>query len=121
MDHRVLQDVQISFGRCLTDPRFFDRFCEIFMGSHPDIGPMFAKTDMPKQKHLLRHGLMSALMFAEDDAMARMCIDRIRDSHNQTRPSPPTSTTTGSATSCGRLRRLNGNSRSGSGNCGGRR
>ncbi len=65
--------------------RFFDRFYEIFMASHPDIRPMFAKTDMIKQKHLLRHGFMSALMFVEDDAMARMCIDRIRDNHSQSR------------------------------------
>jgi hemoglobin-like flavoprotein len=55
------------------------------MASHREIRPMFASTDMVKQKHLLRHGLMSALMFVEDNAMAKMCIDRIRDSHGQGR------------------------------------
>lgn len=84
-NHQSLMDVQTSFGRCLTHVRFFDRFYDIFMASHREIRPMFENTDMVKQKHLLRHGLMSALMFAEDDAMARLCIDRIRDSHGRGR------------------------------------
>lgn len=77
--------VQASFARCLVHPRFFDRFYEIFIASHPAIQPMFAGTDMAKQHQLLRHGLMSALRFAqsEKNLMAKVCIDRIRESHGR--------------------------------------
>ncbi|MDH4134994.1 MAG: globin [Gammaproteobacteria bacterium] len=85
MERNEIAAVQDSFGRCLTQDKFFDRFYEIFIASHPDIRPMFARTDMAKQKELLRHGLMSALMFVEDDVMAKACIDRIRGSHGHGR------------------------------------
>jgi len=85
MDAQSRMKVQASFGRCLTNEQFFDRFYEIFVASHPDIRPMFAKTDMSRQKGLLRHGLMSALMYAESDLMAKACIDRIRESHGRSR------------------------------------
>jgi len=85
MDSEARMKVQTSFGRCLTHERFFDRFYEIFVASHPGIRPMFARTDMFRQKGLLRHGLMSALMYAESDLMAKACIDRIRESHGRSR------------------------------------
>lgn len=77
--------VQASFARSPVHPRFFDRFYEVFIASHPAIQPMFANTDMTKQHQLLRHGLMSALRFAqsEKNLMAKVCIDRIRESHSR--------------------------------------
>lgn len=77
--------VMASYARCLVNPAFFNRFYEIFTGSHPAIRPMFAKTDMAKQHHLLRHGVMSALRYAqsEKNLMAKVCIDRIRESHSR--------------------------------------
>lgn len=75
--------VHASFARCLTNERFFDRFYEYFMASHPDVKPRFANTNMEMQKHLLRHGVASALKFAnEDSVMARAAINRIRESHD---------------------------------------
>ena len=40
------EDLQQSYGRCLRDKRFIERFYEVFMASHPAIAPMFA--DAPK-------------------------------------------------------------------------
>jgi hemoglobin-like flavoprotein len=74
--------VQASYARCIASARFLDRFYDIFM-AHPDIKPLFAKTDMAKQKHLLRHGLSSVLMYAESDAMARSCLLRIQETHGR--------------------------------------
>lgn len=85
MSDKLLTTVQESFGRCLADRTFFDRFYDVFMASHADVPPMFDRTDMTKQKHLLRHGLMSALMYAEGDVMAGSAIDRIRESHGRQR------------------------------------
>lgn len=73
----------VSFARCLTNERFFDRFYEHFMTSHPDVKPRFAHTDMEKQRHLLRHGVASALKFAnEESVMTRSAINRIRESYD---------------------------------------
>lgn len=78
-----IQRVQASYGRALWDLDFLDNFYEIFLGSHPEIKPKFANTDFIKQKDLLRHGLMSVLMFAEGQQSARSCLERIRDSHSR--------------------------------------
>jgi hemoglobin-like flavoprotein len=76
-----IQRVQASFGRALWDLEFLDKFYVIFLDSHPDIRARFANTDFSKQKDLLRHGLMSVLMFAEGQQSARSCLERIRASH----------------------------------------
>ena len=78
-------NVQSSFGRALWDPEFLDKFYDIFLNSNPEIGPRFANTDFVKQKDLLRHGLMSVLMFAEGQQSAIACLSRIRDSHGQSK------------------------------------
>ena len=83
MKHEWIVDVEASFARCLVNEHFLDRFYEIFIKSHPAIKPMFANTDFTQQKELLRHGLMSVMMFAENDPMAKACLDRIRESHNR--------------------------------------
>lgn len=74
--------VQASYARCLSGTRFLDRFYDIFM-AHPEIRPLFAKTDMEKQKHLLRHGLSSVLMYAQNYATARSCLLRIQETHSR--------------------------------------
>ncbi|MFV1997824.1 MAG: globin [Acidiferrobacterales bacterium] len=76
-----IQRVQASFGRALWDLEFLDKFYAIFLDSHPDIRDKFVNTDFAKQKGLLRHGLMSVLMFAEGQPSARSCLERIRASH----------------------------------------
>jgi len=84
MRKETIAAVHTSYGRCLLDERFFDHFYEIFMASHEAIAPMFANTDMEKQKHLIRHGLASAINFAAgDNPMAGNAIERIRRSHSK--------------------------------------
>jgi hemoglobin-like flavoprotein len=53
------------------------------MASHPDVRPLFARTDFAEQHRLLRHGLNSLLMYAEDNPLAVKTLTRIRDSHSQ--------------------------------------
>lgn len=75
--------VQASFARCLVNEKFFNRFFELFMASHPAIKPRFANVVVEKQYDILRHGVSSALMFSDEESvMARSCIDRIRQSHD---------------------------------------
>lgn len=83
ISEKEIQNVQASYGRALWDLDFLDNFYEIFLDSHPEIRPRFANTDFVKQKDLLRHGLMSVLMFAEGQPSARTCLERIRSTHSR--------------------------------------
>ena len=78
-----IKNVQASYGRALWDLDFLDKFYAIFLKSHPEIGTRFANTDFEKQKDLLRHGLMSVLMFAEGQPSARSCLQRISETHSR--------------------------------------
>lgn len=77
----ISQEVKNSFGRCVRDEKFFDRFYEIFLHSEPSIAPMFKKTDMAKQKQLLRQGVSMLLMLDDNSASARMAVDKIAETH----------------------------------------
>jgi len=73
--------VVASFGRCTMNRKFFDRFYEIFLKSHPSIPPMFKSTDFAKQKGLLRSGVSMMLMLDKGQMVAKMALDRIAASH----------------------------------------
>lgn len=74
-----------SYGRCLAQGNLlFDRFYDLFLKSSPEIAKMFHKTDMKKQKSLLRAGINYAIMFSTDAGRtaAEGVLSRIRDSHS---------------------------------------
>lgn len=69
-------DLQASFGRCLRNGQFIAHFYDIFMTSHPDIAPMFARTDFGKQHLALRRGISSAIAHAAGSRLAeRTMVD----------------------------------------------
>ncbi|TAJ29072.1 MAG: globin [Nitrospirae bacterium] len=76
-------EVEKSYGRCALNSKFIDRFYEIFLKSHPDIGPMFKNTDFVKQKVALRSGVATMLMLDSGKAMAKVTLDRIAATHSQ--------------------------------------
>jgi hemoglobin-like flavoprotein len=75
--------VKDSFSRCCVNPKFLDRFYEIFLGSHPTIAPMFRNTDFARQKQLLRTGLTMVLMHATGNKVGTQGLDRIGQSHSR--------------------------------------
>ena len=78
----ALVDVYNSYGRCLMDDNFFDHLYNTFLTSNDEIPRRFAKTNIAKQKELIRHGLGTVLNYAkEDNAMAALVIARLKDSH----------------------------------------
>ncbi len=79
----AIKDVKDSYGRCCVNPKFFGLFYETFLASHPAIAPMFAKTDMSKQKSLLRQGLSMMLMHLEGNTVGTTGMDRIAESHSK--------------------------------------
>jgi hemoglobin-like flavoprotein len=84
-------DLQQSYGRCLREKNFIERFYEIFLSSHPDIAPMFAETDFQKQRMALRRGISAAISHAAGSSLARRTIDQMADAHSRTghAPVPP--------------------------------
>lgn len=78
-----LQDVKESYSRCCVNPKFFDTFYNNFLASHPTIAPMFAKTDMAKQKTLLRQGVSMMFMHLAGNGVGTVGIDRIGESHSK--------------------------------------
>lgn len=79
----ALADVKESYSRCCVNPRFFDLFYDNFLASHPTIAPMFAKTDMAKQKSLLRQGVSMMFMHLGGNSVGTTGVDRIAESHSK--------------------------------------
>jgi hemoglobin-like flavoprotein len=67
IDERTLQTFDSSLGRCNANPRFLDRFYEIFLASSPKVREKFAHTDFVRQKAALRASLSAMLLAAKDD------------------------------------------------------
>lgn len=75
------EDLQQSYGRCLRDKRFIERFYEAFMASHPAIAPMFVGTDMGRQRMALRRGISVAILHAAGSGLARRTTEQMADVH----------------------------------------
>jgi hemoglobin-like flavoprotein len=78
-----VSELQSSYGRCTVNPKFLDRFYEIFLASHPAIKPMFAKTDFTKQKAALRNGISMMIMYEGKTQVSKMALDRLGHSHGK--------------------------------------
>lgn len=84
-------DLQQSYGRCLREKNFIERFYEIFLASHPDIPPMFAVTDFQKQRMALRRGISAAISHAAGSALSDRTIQQMSEIHSRRghAPVPP--------------------------------
>lgn len=84
-------DLQQSYGRCLRDKHFIERFYETFLASHPSIPPLFAHTDMSRQQLALRRGISVAILHAAGSALARRTIEKMAEVHGMggRAPVPP--------------------------------
>ncbi|MCV9388024.1 hypothetical protein [Reichenbachiella ulvae] len=82
MDQDINQ-VRLSYGRCVASPTFFDDFYQFFQSSSPAVKDRFKNTDMVKQKDLLRHGLSHLIMFAGGSKSAEMKVEQLSTSHDK--------------------------------------
>jgi truncated hemoglobin YjbI len=74
-------DLSRSYGRCLLDPMFLDRFYDRFIASSPAVAERFAKTDMVRQKDMMRSSLSMLVMFDKGKPIAKPALDQLRVSH----------------------------------------
>ena len=78
-----IEQVKQSFDRCPSKDDIIDKFYGLFFDIHPDIKPLFTKTNYDTQKKMLLQGLDLAIMFATDEPVGKTGINRIRKSHNK--------------------------------------
>ena len=69
-----------SYHRARSAAEMFDTFYRLFLGKSPEIPPMFAHTDFPHQKLMLRESLLEMLMFAQAGS-GRDEIERLAERH----------------------------------------
>ncbi|PJA79180.1 MAG: hypothetical protein CO149_02175, partial [Nitrospirae bacterium CG_4_9_14_3_um_filter_51_5] len=74
---------QTKLWESVPNPKFLDRFYDIFLGSHPRIKPMFSPTQMAQQKQLLKTGVAMLISHVEGKAAGTMTLDRIGKSHSK--------------------------------------
>jgi hemoglobin-like flavoprotein len=76
-------DLQQSYGRCLREKNFIERFYEIFLDSHPEIRPMFEKTDFQKQRMALRRGISAAITHAAGSSLSKSTVENMSHIHSR--------------------------------------
>lgn len=79
------QLVSSSYGACCISPGFFDDFYQTFVASSPLIREKFAKTDMAKQKQLLREGIGYMIMYYDGMLIAENKVKSLGASHARDR------------------------------------
>lgn len=76
-------DLQQSYGRCLREKNFIERFYEVFMDAHPSIKPMFDKTDFNTQRLALRRGISAAIEHASGSRLSERTVKQMAEIHSR--------------------------------------
>jgi hemoglobin-like flavoprotein len=79
--------VAASYHRARETGELFDTFYRLFLGKSPEIPPMFARTDFPHQKLMLRESLLEMLTIAQTES-GRDEIERLAQRHRQLNVQP---------------------------------
>ena len=76
-----------SYHRARESGQLFDTFYHLFLGKSSEIPPMFARTDFPHQKLMLRESILEMLVFAQTGS-GRDEIERLAERHRQVNVKP---------------------------------
>lgn len=79
-DREAFQQVAASYHRARESGEMFDTFYRLFLSKSPELPPMFAHTDFPRQKLMLRESLLEMLMFSQTES-GRDEIERLAERH----------------------------------------
>lgn len=77
-----LEAVKRYYGKMLSDDKFYQRFYDNFLVSHPEVPKRFEGVDLVNQHKLLRHGVNLMIMFADKNLAGDMGLERIRKTHS---------------------------------------
>jgi hemoglobin-like flavoprotein len=76
------EQVIASYHRARETGQLFDTFYRMFLDKSPEIPPMFARTDFPHQKLMLRESILEMLLFAQTGS-GRDEIGRLAERHRK--------------------------------------
>jgi hemoglobin-like flavoprotein len=76
-----------SYHRARDSGKLFDTFYDLFLRKSPEIPPMFARTDFPHQKMMLRESILVLLTFAQTGS-GREEVERLAGQHRELKVNP---------------------------------
>ncbi len=79
----LYNDLQQSYGRCLRDRHFIDRFYQVLMASNAEVAAMFVHTDFAKQRLALRRGISVAIFHAAGSTVVKRTTEQMADVHGK--------------------------------------
>ena len=79
--------VVASYHRARQSGGLFDTFYELLLRKSPEFPPMFARTDFPHQKLMLRESILELLLFAQT-VSNRDEIERLAEQHRLMKVKP---------------------------------
>jgi hemoglobin-like flavoprotein len=82
-----IDQIIASYHRARQTGELFDTFYHFFLKKSPDIPPMFARTDFPHQKLMLRESILEMLLFAQTGS-CRVEIEQLAERHRQVKVKP---------------------------------
>ena len=83
MDKAVIDAVKQSYGRALVNRDLMNDFYHRLINGNPEVGIKFASTDLEKQKEVLQMSLSMAILFPQDNVVAKHAMDKVRQSHSK--------------------------------------
>lgn len=83
MDAALISAVKQSYGRALANPNLMESFYQKFISSNPNITKKFIGSDLAKQQEVLKQSLSMAILFPQDNVIAKHSMSRVRDSHGR--------------------------------------
>jgi hemoglobin-like flavoprotein len=84
MENQDTRLVRQSFGRCTLNDDFLVTFYDLLTQSSGEIKAMFAHTDMPRQRQLLKGALIHLISYAGGNEFSRDRINELGESHSRT-------------------------------------
>ena len=73
-----------SLTRCTSDPRFLERFSELFLASSDEVRHKFSQTDFLKQRRLVQASFHMMMLAATSDPVGTAHFERLAALHSQT-------------------------------------
>ncbi len=77
------EEVQGSYGRCLREKGFINRFYELLLAKDPRIARMFEGTNWTQQNKALRRGISIALTFAGGSSIVERSMNEMAVVHSR--------------------------------------
>ncbi len=83
LDEKTLESFYNSFETCVAQPRFLERFYELFIGASPEVQEKFKATDLKEQIRVVRKSMLVLMMASLETEEVAGEIARLGQSHGR--------------------------------------